>query len=665
MSKYSHILSPVKVGNMVLKSRLVSANSLPHFLQGPETYPTEQTMHHLSSIARNGAAIVTFADWTNMNQRESFNEDGRRFPMYDLSDPSVENYICQLAENVHYYDSRLSLALMPFAAPDPLFDVCDAPAIELKIDSKNFRDGQDDYDASVMIRGGRAATQLSKEQIGEIVEYYAQRARYYQTMGFDMVTLHCAYRATLFARFISAKTNKRTDEYGGCIENRARMILELCARIKELCGKDFPIELQITGSETGGTTIEETIEFAKLAEGLVDIFQFRAQTPNLNHPVGYNSTNDDYATLADCAAVKASGTKILCEPIGGYQDPDDMERILANGQADLIGAARAFIVDPDFYKKLVEGRGEDVLPCVRCNKCHVPSLDGKWISVCTVNPAIGMAHKLEKFIEPVNGVKNVAVVGGGPAGMRAALMCAERGHKVTLFEKSDALGGQLKIMDHASFKWPLVKYREYLKAQLDKAGVDIRLNCEVTAETLDGQGYDAVILALGATPKTPNIPGVEKAWDILSVFGNEDKLGKNVVVVGGSESGVEAAMYLCENGHNATVLTRQASLAPEATPIHYREIMQEAYCKLEGFDAVLEATTTEIGDGYVKYIDCDGNEQTIACDSIVALGGMEAHQDEAIALHGFAARTFMIGDCRQVGCIRDCNRTALAAAGQI
>lgn len=666
MKFYKHILSPVKIGGVVLKNRLVSSNSLPHFLQGSEPFPNDQVINHVVSQAKNGAAIVTFADWTNPNQRESFNEDGRRFPMYDLSDPSNENYICQLAEQVHYYNSRISLALMPFTAPDIMYDVCDKKGTNHaeNVDI-SFRAGQDDYNFDDIVRGGKPAKQLSHEQIDEIIEIYAQRAKYYKTLGFDMVTFHCAYRATLFSRFLSPISNKRTDEYGGSIEGRGRFIIELCSRVKQLCGKDFPVELQITGSENGGTTIEETIQFAKMCEGVADIFQFRADSPNANHPVGYNSRKHEYATLDDCAAVKVSGASILCEVMGGMQDVDDAEDILASGKADLIGAARAFFVDPEYYKKILEGRAEDVVPCVRCNKCHVPSLDGGWNSICTVNPTMGIAHKLDKLVEPVARIKKVAVIGGGPAGMNAALMCAKRGHAVTLFEKDCELGGQLRIMDYPSFKWTLAEYREYLKRQLVKAGVSISLNTTAAPAMLQGQGFDAIILALGAEPKLPPIPGVEAAWDILNVFGNEQKLGKRVVVIGGSESGTEAGLYLAENGHDVTVITRQSVMAPDATPIHYREMIDEYMTALDTFSSIKRATATEIGDGYVEYIDAGGDKRRIECDDVVALGGMRPRQEEAMQFYGIARETYMIGDCREVGCIRDCTRLAFATASQI
>lgn len=666
MIHYPNLLSPIKAGNRVLKSRMISANSLPHYLQGPEQYPTEQVMNHLLDLAKNGAAVVTFADWSNPKQRESFNEDGKHFPMYDLDDPSVMNYICQMTDQIHSFDTLVSMAIMPFTAPDPLYDVCADDGYEngFRAEMRSSVDGMDDYGSNIAWRGGAAAKELSHEQIAEIVEMQAQRVYYYKKLGFDMMTLHCAYRATLFSRFISPITNHRKDEYGGDIAGRSRIIRELCARVKELCGPDFLIELQITGSEPGGTKIEETIEFAKLCEGLVDIFQFRAQSPNTNHPTGYNSTEHHYWPLADCAAVKASGTSILCAPIGGFQDAEDMEKILAEGKADLIGAARMFFVDPDFYAKLLEGRGDDIVPCVRCNKCHVPSLDGSWVSFCTVNPKLGINHKLEKFVKAETTPKKVAIVGGGPAGMRAALYCKERSHDVTLFEASDRLGGQLCIMDSASFKWPLVNYREYLIRQLDKNAIDVRMSAKATPEMIASGGYDVLILAIGAEPKTPPVRGAEKAANVWDAFRDESRFGKRVVVIGGSESGTEAGMVLAEHGHDVTVLTRGDSLAPDATPIHYRECLVESYMKLKNFQYHFHASATEIGDGFVKYTDADG-EHTIECDSVVALGGMRALHDESLAFNGTAQQIFRIGDCRAVGCVRDCNRAAYVTAMQI
>ena len=662
--KYPHLLSPIKVGNLVFKNRMISGNALPHFLQGPESWPAEPTINHVVNVAKNGAAMVTFADWTKPDQRQSFNEDGKRFPMFNLDhDPSVENYICQLADQIHYYGSYVSIALMPFGPPDPAYDINEEPAVDLT-NAMMPRFGQrvyDHYGMNAMLRGGAPCKQLSREQIRDIIDQQAKRAKRYQELGFDMCTLHFAYRATLFARFLSPKTNHRTDEYGGPIENRARFLLELCQRIKELCGRDFPIEVQITPSEPDGYPIDDIKWLAKAAEGLIDIFQFRASTGNLNHPTGFNSRAHDYITLEECAEIKATGTKILCESIGGYQNVADMEEAIASGKADLIGGARMFLCDFDFYQKIKEGRGEDVSPCIRCNKCHVPSLTGEWLSYCSVNPRMGIEHRIEKLTTPVTGMRNVAVVGGGPAGMRAALFAKERGYKVTLFEATDRLGGQLKIMDAPTFKWPLVQYRDWLISQLANTDVDIRLNTPATRELLEAGGYDAVILALGATPNTPPIPGAENAYNIFTLFGHADKLGDKCVVIGGSESGTEAGLYLAETGHDVTILTRRDTLAYDATPIHYRETIDEYYQKMERISYVTEAAATAIGDGWVEYRTADGQTHRIECDDVVALGGMRSLSDEAMALYGVAADTFMIGDCAAVGNLHECNRGAYAA----
>ena len=194
-----------------------------------------------------------------------------------------------------------------------------------------------------------------------------------------------------------------------------------------------------------------------------------------------------------------------------------------------------------------------------------------------------------------------------------------------------------------------------------KRNIKVLTGTKATPESV-GTGYDVIMIALGANPKKPPVKGVEKARTIFETLGKEKELGKRVVVVGGSESGTETGMYLAENGHEVTVLTRGEILAPDATPIHYREMLDEYYIGMKNFSYVTEAQTTEIGDGFVKYKDKDGNEQTIACDDVVALGGMVGNQDAALAFYGLAKETFMVGDVNGAGNLHTCNRMAYSAA---
>ena len=676
--RYKHLLSPIKIGKLLLKNRMIASVSLPHFLQGNEPWPSDAIIEHVSGLARNGAAVVTFSDWSNKHQRDAVpgvSEDVRRFPVYDFDDVAVENLLSQLADQIHFYSSHVSLCLMPFFPPFDGYEINASQAqsmdhtgsVDMFFSDKVGSSGADfQRDITLNARDYKA---LTKDQIHEMIEIYAQRVKFYQNLGFDMVTLHFAYRVTLFARFLSPATNHRTDEYGGSVENRCRFMKELCTRIKELCGRDFPIEVEISGDESafGGYDADEFVEIGRQVQEVVDIFQVRYGNASGHHPTSFNSSEHEYLTLNCCENLKKAGVNILAEVIGGCQDPEDLDRIISEGKADLIGGARLFLADFEYYEKLQQGRGEDVVPCVRCNKCHVMSLTGPWISGCTVNPRLGIEHELHKLVKPAERVKRVAVVGGGPAGMRAALFCHDRGHSVTLFEQKGTLGGQLYHTDHTKYKWTLRRYREYLKEQLSKRAIDVRLNTAATPEMIEAGGYDAVILALGAEAKRPSIPGAETTpWNVLNIYGNEEKLGKDVVVIGGSESGVEVALYLCETGHNVTILSRNASLAHNATPIHYRETIVEVWDAYgDQFRSVMNVATTEIGKGFVRYKDANGMEHEIRCDDVVALGGMKPLQEEASAFFGSAVQMFVIGDCYQIGSVRECNRTAFAAANQI
>lgn len=643
---YPNLLSPIRIGNTVLKNRLLYGNALPHFLQGPETYPAEPIIKHYGDMAKNGAAIVT----CSLRLQRGRGIDGQHATMMAVNDLPTQNYINQMTEAIHFYGSKAAFAILQ-RAPEG-YGVCDSEGDPMGGPPSPWNPP-----------GPKKA--MDRAAMDQTIEEIVNLCRLYQSLGFDMINLHMSYGTTIFSHFLSSAANHRTDEYGGSLENRARFPLEMCRAIKSVCGQDFLVEAQVSGEEANGFTVDELVQFAHLSEGLIDIFQLRAADVNLAHPTGFNSVEGKPVTIQYAEAIKKSGAKVLAAPMGGYQDPAECDQYIAEGRADLIAMARSFICDPEYGEKLRTGRGADVVPCIRCNRCHGVSREGSWISVCSVNPKLGLSHRLDNLIEAPKACKKVAVIGGGPAGMKAALVAAERGHQVTLFEKKSVLGGQLFHADHNPSKWPIRKFKDYLIDQLKKSSVDIRLETAPEAEQL--KGYDAVIAATGAEPILPNIEGMDGAnvRTALDVYGNEDAFGHRIVVVGGSETGAETALYLAQLGHDVTILTRQKFLAKDAPPVHYRESMEELWRDMDNFHIVTNAQTVKVDADKVWYKADDGQLYSLPADSVVVSGGMRPCQEEAMALAGVTQEFFVVGDCSRVGNIQTSQRSAFAIASSI
>ena len=563
--------------------------------------------------------------------------------MWDTRDPALENALTLMVDQLHFFGSKVSIATH-LPAPEGYGVYDGEPAGGMPMLSPAEMEEMMEEMAEMM--GGDGAPMpfgpppgssepikaMGLPQMQEYCDTLVKKLKYYVNCGYDMCSIHASYGATLLSKFLSPKYNKRTDEFGGSMENRARFPIMVARAVKKAFGQDFLVEMQVSGEEEGGITVEDIVEFAKLAEGSIDILQLRAGDGDLAHPTGFNSKPHDPLTLRFAEAIKKSGAKIVTAPIGGFQDLDDIESYIAEGRTDMIGVGRAFICDSRDGEKIAQGR-----------------------------------------VQPSAGGKKVAVIGGGPAGMRAALYLKERGHSVTLFEKTGKLGGQLIHADYSSFKWPLRDYKDYLIAQLEKCRVEVRLNTAATPEMIQEEGFDAVIAAMGAVPKLPPVPGltddsgkaVEGVYDPVEVYGREQELGKKVVVIGGGEIGMETAMYLAENGHEVTILSRQRKFAADADRVHYYSMFADAWSKMDNLTPVKRATTTAVAPGQVTYTDKNGESHTITCDSIVACGGMAPAQEEALAFADAADTFLIIGDNETTGNVMTATRSAFAAAMRI
>ena len=650
--KYPHLLTPVKINNVVLRNRLICTPSNPHFIQATEKWPTEALITHYGNKARAGAAVVTCKGNNPVKTTDPHSLT------LDIHQGEHQHMFAQVADMVHYYGAKASYLVLP---------------------DMNIVKGYDASDGvlSEFVAGDGSKPELGKaapkELLYQMVEAYAEEAKLAQSLGFDMCFMHMAYRLMFPGRFLSPLSNKRTDEFGGSIENRARFPLMICEAIKKACGKDFLIEVSISGREDdlfeGGLTVADQIEFAKLASGKIDILQIRGGSIDPSQPTYLDLR--EIPQWPNAAAIRkglrdAGVDDVYIDVVGGCQDLDLCEEILTNGDADFIGAARAFIADPQWGVKAYEGRNEDVVPCLRCNKCHVAG-PGNWNTVCSVNPEWGLEHKIERLVSPPVKPKKIAVVGGGPAGMEAALLASRRGHTVTLYEKEDRLGGLLNATEGVDIKWTLIRFRDYMIRQIAKSAVDVRLNTAADPALLREEGYDEVIVAIGARPACPPIPGVDgpNVIPAIETVAGEPEMSHDVVVVGGGEIGVEMGLHLAKHGHSVTLLEMGPILSPESVPVHFRSLFEKSWETQPGFTYQLNARVTAIDADGVTYTDGSGQTHTIPAGSVVLAAGMTAKSDEAMAFMDGTVRTHMIGDCNKVGCVQTALRAAYALANNI
>ncbi|MBW1644572.1 MAG: FAD-dependent oxidoreductase, partial [Deltaproteobacteria bacterium] len=391
--------------------------------------------------------------------------------------------------------------------------------------------------------------EMTKEDIEEIKTAYADAARRAKAADFDFVEI-LACTGYLISQFLSPITNKRTDEYGGSIENRMRFGLEVIREVRKAVGDDFPVGIRIAGNDfmEGGHTNKESSLFAAEAENAsIDAVNVTGGWHETSIPqLTTNVPPGAYLYLAKGIKEKVNVPVFASNRLG---DPDQAERALRSGRCDMICWARPLIADPELPNKIQEGRLDEIVPCIACNQGCFDSIFSGTSVCCVLNPRAGRENDFT--IEPATSKKKIMVAGGGPAGMEFAITAAKRGHDVTLYEKENDLGGQLNLAKSPPGKGEFQNFIDSMKNRMSRWGAKVKLGKNVTPELIKKNSPDVLVIASGAKPITLDIPGkdmphVFNAWDVL--LENVPNIGKNVVIIGGNATGCETAHFISAMG---------------------------------------------------------------------------------------------------------------------
>ncbi len=496
---------------------------------------------------------------------------------------------------------------------------------------------------------GMPVKAMTEEQIIETAKKFGQAAAHSKAAGIDMVLIHMGH-GWLPHQFISPAMNKRTDKWGGSLENRMRFPLLIVEEVRKAVGDNYPIEARISGAEfsEGGYTIEEGVEIAKMLDGKVDIIHVSAGVHE--NPEVFGITHPSMFLAEGCnvflAAEVKKHVKTPVATLGGLTDVDQMEEIIASGKADIIEVARQSLADPYFVEKAFSGRKDEIIRCCRCFTCFYNYLTNRTFS-CAFNPVVG--NELEcKFRRPATTSKKVVVVGGGPGGMQAAITAAERGHSVSIYEKCDRFGGQLLLEEHIPFKQNMYNFIKVLEKQIRKMDIEVHLGTELTAEQAEKLGADVVMVAVGASPIIPTIDGIknENVMTIHDLHKNIEKVGEKVAIIGGGLVGCECGIYLDGFGKDVTIVEMNDDFAVDSYFMH-KDAMK-MYMKKSNMKIRTSATAKAITKEGLVCQTADG-EITVPADTIFVAAGMKANRSVAESFYNTAPRVFEIGDGIKAG----------------
>jgi len=612
------LFEPIEIGGVRVKNRIVMPAGETH-LQAPDGGVTDRLLEFYRERARGGVGLVVVG---------VAKIEGHFVGGLAAHDDKYIPDLKKIADVFHQYDVVCALQLWHPGRYEISFDPNRQPVAPSPIPPPIFTK--------------RVPKELTKEEILQIEEEFAQAAVRAKKAGFDAVEL-IGSAGYLISQFFSPATNKRTDEYGGSIENRARFAVEIVQRIKEKCGANYPVLIRIPGDEfiEGGNTINEMKQIAKILEN--------AGVAAINVMAGWHESPRPLTTMlvprGGFAYLSAEIKKVVSVPViiaHRINDPFTAEKILREGMADMVAMFRALLADPELPNKAKEGRFDEIRICVACNQgCFDRVFSGQPIT-CLVNPTVGREAEFRDL--KAERRKKVVIVGGGPGGCMAAELLVKKGHEVVLFEKTDKLGGQLNIAAKSPLAYEFAEVGKYFMSVLPKLGVKIYYNTEADASRVLAERPDVVIVAVGASPLIPPMPGVENAVTAFDVLMGRVEVGKKVVVIGGGGVGCDTAAKLADEGKDVTIVEMLPRIGQDIGITTRWTVLM--YLREKGIKMLTNKKAVEIKRGAVVVEDVQSGERSeIPCDTVVLAVGTKPNDGLYDELVDKVPELYKIGDC--------------------
>ena len=636
---YEKLFAPGNIGGLELKNRIVMP-AMGCSLAESTGEAGARIIKYYADRARGGAGLI-ITEITRVDD-----ETGVGTPnQLSVTNTHMIAQLSRLVEAVHAYDTKLFVQLHHPGNQTPSRLIGGKQPVSAS-----------DVTCKVI---GEQPRPLTTEEVEGMVKKFVTGAVIAQKAGVDGVEIHAAH-GYLVSQFLSPHTNKRTDKYGGSFEGRMRFVTEIIMGIKAYCGPKFPISVRMNGSDylDDGITEEDAVMQAKYLEKLgISVINVSCGT----YDSGATIIEPNYFAEGWKKHLAANIRKAVSIPViavCNIKHPAVAEQLLEEEFADFVGIARGQLADPDWGVKAKAGRDVLIRKCLGCMECFRILNDGLPLG-CTLNPVLGREFEWgdEKLVKNGND-RIVAVIGGGPAGMEAALVLAKRGFRTMLYEAKDHLGGTVNLAAVPPHKGMLSEYIETMEAQLKEAGVEICLNTPASIEILKEHGTEAVFLAAGGKPVMPDIPGIEKAVTAEAVLEEPSLVkGENLVIIGGGVTGLETAETFAPD-HKVTVVEMLDKVGGNLYPSIVMHLAQEIM--KNGGVIAKGKQLTAVEDGAVTVKDTkSGEEMKVPADTVILAMGVRSNRPEADALReAFGDNLILVGDSCKPGQIYDALHSA-------